>query len=58
MSLIPVITSLNGACQAGPSIGGISVQLSGTITASVIPSDIVTGGKTIILDVTGDTWIT
>lgn len=31
--------------------------LSGTVTASITEADIVTGGKTIILTLTGDTWI-
>ena len=35
----------------------ISATLTGTITASVVESDIVTGGKTIILTLTGDTWV-
>ena len=36
---------------------GISAALTGTVTASITESDIVTGGKTIILTLTGDTWI-
>jgi hypothetical protein len=31
--------------------------LSGTVTASITESDIVAGGKTIILTLTGDTWV-
>ena len=34
-----------------------SAALSGTITASVNEADIVTGGKTLIITLTGDTWI-
>lgn len=34
-----------------------TAALSGTITANIIESDVVTGGKTIILTLTGDTWI-
>lgn len=37
------------------SAGGAT--LTGTITASVTEADIVTGGKTLILTLTGDTWI-
>jgi hypothetical protein len=37
--------------------GAASIALSGTITTAV-ESDIVTGGKTIILTITGDTWVT
>lgn len=32
--------------------------VTGTITASVTETDIVTGGKTIIITLTGDTWVT
>ena len=31
--------------------------VTGTITASVTEADIVTGGKTIIITLTGDTWV-
>ncbi len=34
-----------------------SAVLSGTITASTVAADIVAGGKTIILTLTGDTWV-
>ena len=34
-----------------------SAVLSGTITASTVQADIVAGGKTIILTLTGDTWV-
>jgi hypothetical protein len=37
--------------------GAASIALTGTITTAV-ESDIVTGGKTIILTITGDTWVT
>ncbi len=37
--------------------GSPSVALTGTITASIAESDIVTGGKTIILTLTNDSWI-
>lgn len=36
----------------------ISAALTGTIAASVDEADIVTGGKTIILTLTNDTWVT
>ena len=36
---------------------GPTAVVTGTITASVNETDIVTGGKTIIITLTGDTWI-
>jgi len=36
----------------------ITAALTGTATASIVESDVVTGGKTIILTLTGDTWVT
>jgi hypothetical protein len=38
------------------TISSVSVALSGTVTTAT-ETDIVTGGKTIILTLTGDTWI-
>ncbi len=35
----------------------ISTALTGTATASIVEADVVTGGKTIILTLTGDTWV-
>ena len=35
-----------------------SAAVTGTATASIIESDVVTGGKTIILTLSGDTWVT
>lgn len=35
----------------------VSVALTGTVTESITETDIVTGGKTIILTLTGDTWL-
>jgi len=35
----------------------ITAALTGTVTASITEADIVAGGKTIILTVTGDTWV-
>lgn len=37
--------------------GGATATLTGTIAASTTEADIVAGGKTIILTLTGDTWI-
>lgn len=34
-----------------------TAALTGTATASITEADVVTGGKTIILTLTGDTWI-
>lgn len=38
-------------------VASSSVALSGTATSSITESDIVAGGKTVILTLTGDTWI-
>lgn len=47
-----------GAALAGAAERtGVSAALTGTITESVTEADIVAGGKTIILTLTGDTWI-
>jgi hypothetical protein len=35
----------------------VSAVLTGTATASITEADIVTGGKTIIITLTGDTWV-
>ena len=37
--------------------GGVSATLTGTATSSITEANIVAGGKTIILTLTGDTWI-
>lgn len=42
--------------EGGNLSGGASAAITGTATASIIESDIVTGGKTIIVTLTGDTW--
>lgn len=39
-----------------PRVGTASIALTGTVTTAN-EGDIVTGGKTIILTVTGDTWV-
>lgn len=38
-------------------VGTASAVLTGTVTAGCTDAEIVTGGKTIILTVTGDTWV-
>lgn len=48
------IVAIGGGGAAG---GGPSAALTGTITASTTESDIVTGGKTIVLTLTGDTYV-
>jgi hypothetical protein len=35
----------------------VTIALTGTATASITESDIVTGGKTVILTITDDTWV-
>lgn len=49
---------------ANDNMMGLSIEimyataaLTGTVTASITESDIVAGGKTIILTLTGDTWV-
>ena len=42
---------------ASAQIQAKSAAVTGTITASVTESDIVAGGKTTIITLTGDTWI-
>ncbi len=44
------------ASEDDPAV--VTVALTGTVTSSITESDIVTGGKTIILTVTGTTWVT
>lgn len=34
-----------------------SATITGTAVASIVESDIVTGGKTVIITLTGDTWV-
>jgi hypothetical protein len=38
-------------------LSSVSATLTGTVTASITETDIVGGGKTIILTLSGDTWI-
>ena len=38
-------------------VASSSVSLSGTATNSITETDVVSGGKTVILTLTGDTWI-
>lgn len=46
------------AINVNVAASGPTVALTGTATASIVEADVVAGGKTIILTVTGDTWIT
>ena len=39
------------------ALGSATLALTGTITAGTVKADIVAGGKTIILTVTGDNWV-
>lgn len=39
------------------TVSEVSAAITGTITASVVEADIVAGGKTLIITLTGDTWI-
>ena len=52
-----VLTGGGAALAGTASRTGATAALSGTITASVKEADLVAGGKTIILTLTGDTWI-
>ncbi len=40
-----------------PLVSLVSCELSGTITAATVEADIQAGGKTIILTLSGDTWV-
>lgn len=42
---------------ANPNVATVSIALTGTVTASITETDIVTGAKTIVLTVTNDTWV-
>lgn len=46
-----------GVGQVKLTYTAITAALTGTVTASITEADIVAGGKTIILTVTGDTWV-
>jgi len=46
-----------GIVNGSAAVAGVTATLSGTVTASITESDIVTGGKTIILTLTGDTFV-
>lgn len=39
------------------AVAGVSAAVTGTATASITEADVVAGGKTIIITLTGDTWI-
>lgn len=50
-------TALGGlAFGEARNLGGASAAITGTATASITESDVVTGGKTIIITLTGDTF--
>lgn len=53
----PRISGVQVGFVVQQSGGGVSGAVTGTATASITESDIVTGGKTIIITLTGDTWI-
>lgn len=59
----PYNVDIEGDSWSSGSIGAdeyeapVSVALTGTVTASINENDIVTGGKTIILTLTGDTFV-
>lgn len=40
-----------------PDAAAVTAAITGTSTASITESDVVTGGKTIIITLTGDTWV-
>lgn len=42
---------------ATPPTAPVSIALTGTVTAAITETDIVAGGKTIILTLTNDTWV-
>lgn len=54
MSFLQLRSKLLPINQSAPAA---SVTLTGTVTSSITEADIVTGGKTIILTITGDTWV-
>lgn len=47
-----------GLVTGSPTAAAISATLTGTVTNSITEADIVAGNKTIILTLTGDTWVT
>lgn len=46
------------AYVADPSDLGATAAVTGTATASITEADIVSGGKTIVITLSGDTWVT
>ena len=52
------VNSVGGGCASVELLiaSGTTSTLTGTITASVTEADIVTGGKTLIITLVGDTW--
>jgi len=51
------VVDANGVASTGHQLIAESCALTGTITAATVESDIITGGKTIILTLTNDTWV-
>ncbi len=47
----------NNVLNNPTSSPSVSIALTGTATASITEADVITGGKTIILTVTNDTWV-
>lgn len=41
-----------------PAVAGVTVTVTGTAVPTQTEADVVTGGKTIILTLTGDTFVT
>lgn len=48
----------NPAAAAAQQLAGASAALSGTAVPSATEAEIVAGGETIIITLTGDTWVT
>lgn len=48
--------SVGGKWLLGTTASGATAAITGTATSSITESDIVTGGKTIIITLTDDTW--
>lgn len=50
-------TNAIGTVPIASGIIAISITVSGTVTEPTDEDDIVLGGKTIILTISGDTWV-
>ena len=69
MKLIPglglVVDDETGQTVIAPGVGlfvesatvGTNATVTGTATATITEADVVAGGKTIIITLTGDTWV-